>query len=210
MRVANMVVILLASLTLVLPAVAQQPTPNTTAGLKKPVADSQVATNVLEPGDAIELRIYQEDDLNLPRVVIGQDGTIAHPLLGSLEVGGKTIERARDMIRDILAKDYLVDPRVTLTIVEYARRSFTILGHVVRPGSYDVPRNESIDLPRAIAIAGGYTRLGSPSRITVQRVVNGEKQVLKPDADAMVKDKNAKPFPILPGDIIEVGEKIFG
>jgi len=205
-----MVVILLASLTLVLPAVAQQPTPNTTAGLKKPVADSQVATNVLEPGDAIELRIYQEDDLNLPRVVIGQDGTIAHPLLGSLEVGGKTIERARDMIRDILAKDYLVDPRVTLTIVEYARRSFTILGHVVRPGSYDVPRNESIDLPRAIAIAGGYTRLGSPSRITVQRVVNGEKQVLKPDADAMVKDKNAKPFPILPGDIIEVGEKIFG
>jgi hypothetical protein len=25
-----------------------------------------------------------------------------------------------------------------------------------------------------------------------------------------VKDKNAKPFPILPGDIIEVGEKIFG
>ncbi|HYV06312.1 MAG TPA: polysaccharide biosynthesis/export family protein, partial [Blastocatellia bacterium] len=202
--------ILLASLTLVLPAVAQQPTPNTTAGLKKPVADSQVATNVLEPGDAIELRIYQEDDLNLPRVVIGQDGTIAHPLLGSLEVGGKTIERARDMIRDILAKDYLVDPRVTLTIVEYARRSFTILGHVVRPGSYDVPRNESIDLPRAIAIAGGYTRLGSPSRITVQRVVNGEKQVLKPDADAMVKDKNAKPFPILPGDIIEVGEKIFG
>ena len=205
-----MVVILLASVTLVLPAVAQQPPPNAAAGLNKPVADSQVATNVLEPGDAIELRIYQEDDLNLPRVVIGRDGIIAHPLLGPLEVGGKTVERAREMIRDILAKAYLVDPRVTLTIVEYARRSFTILGHVVRPGSYDVPRNESIDLPRAIAIAGGYTRLGSPSRITVQRVVNGEKQVLKPDADAMVKDKNAKPFPILPGDIIEVGEKIFG
>ena len=205
-----MVVILLASVTLVLLAVAQHPHPTAADGLNKPVADSQVATNVLEPGDAIELRIYQEDDLNLPRVVIGRDGIIAHPLLGPLEVGGKTVERAREMIRDILAKDYLVDPRVTLTIVEYARRSFTILGHVVRPGSYDVPRNESIDLPRAIAIAGGYTRLGSPSRITVQRVVNGEKQVLKPDADAMVKDKNAKPFPILPGDIIEVGEKIFG
>jgi polysaccharide export outer membrane protein len=190
-------------------AAAQQQS-NVVQDTKKLATGSQVATNVLEPGDTVELRVYQEDDLNLPRVVITRDGTITHPLLGPLEIGGKTVEHAREMIREVLAKDYLVDPRVTLTIVEYARRSFTILGHVVRPGSYDVPRNESLDLPRAIAIAGGYTRLGSPSRITVQRVVNGEKQILKPDAEAMAKDKSAKPFAILPGDIIEVGEKIFG
>jgi polysaccharide export outer membrane protein len=206
-RIANFVVIVLW-VTMILSASAQQPS-NTVGQIKKPVPDGQVATNVLTTGDVVELRVYQEDDLNLPRAVITRDGTITHPLLGPLEIAGKTIEQAREMIRDILAKDYLVTPRVSLTIVEYARRSFTILGHVVRPGPYDIPRNESPGLLQAIAIAGGYTRLGSPSRVTVQRIVNGEKQIYKLDAEALAKDRNAKPFPVLPGDIIEVGEKVF-
>lgn len=166
--------------------------------------------HVLAPGDVVELKVYQEDDLNVPRGVIAADGTITHPLLGAVSIGGKTVEEASGMIHEMLAKDYLVNPKVSLTILDYSKWRFTISGHVARPNTYEVPGNESLNLIEAIALAGGYTRLGSPTRVTVQRIVSGEKRTFRNlDAEAMAKDKNTKPFLILPGDMIEVGEKIF-
>jgi len=61
----------------------------------------------------------------------------------------------------------------------------------------------------AIAIAGGYTRLGAPSRVDLRRIENGSPKVFHLDADQMSKDSNKAPVEISPGDIITVGEKTF-
>jgi hypothetical protein len=71
-----------------------------------------------------------------------------------------------------------------------------------------MPGEESINLLQAISMAGGYTRIGAPWKITLQRTVNEEQKIFKLDADAMSKDKKSKPFEILPDDSITVGEKI--
>jgi polysaccharide export outer membrane protein len=161
---------------------------------------------ILRQGDVVQVKVYQEDDLmSVSR--IGREGTIVMPLLGSVKVMSNTLETATVIIRDLLAKDYLVDPQVTLNVTEFAKRRFTVLGQVQHPSTYDMPADESVSLLQAIATAGGYTRIGNPRKITVQRVVAAESKLIRLDAEAMALDIKAKPFEILPDDVIIVGEK---
>lgn len=161
---------------------------------------------LLAPNDVIEVRVYQEDDLTT-KARIAKDGTITMPLLGVVTIGGKSVEQGAGMIKELLSKGYLVNPQVTVVIMEYSKRRFTVLGQVQRPGSYEIPNEETLDLVQAIAMAGGYTRIGSPSKITLQRKLANEMKVFKLDAEAMAKNKDAKPFEVLPEDTISVGEK---
>jgi len=161
---------------------------------------------ILRQGDVVSVRVYQEDDLTAVSR-IGKNGAITMPLLGSVKVVSNSLEKATLIIHDLLAKDYLVDPQVTLNVTEFAKRRFTVLGQVQRPNTYDMPADDSVSLLQAIATAGGYTRIGNPRKITVQRTVGTENQVIKLDAEAMALDKNQTPFEILPDDVIVVGEK---
>ena len=64
-----------------------------------------------------------------------------------------------------------------------------------------------IDLLEAIAMAGGYTRIAAPGRISVRRQTNGGDQVQQVDAKRVAKGGGA--FRVQPGDTITVGESIF-
>lgn len=163
---------------------------------------------VLAANDVVAVTVYQEDDLNA-KVRISKDGTIVLPLLGSVTVGGKSREAAARHIRDLLGEKYLVNPQVSIDIAEYAKRRFTVLGQVARPGSYEMPGDETVNLLQAISMAGGYSRLGTGRGVNVQRGQGAAKQSFKLDADAMAKDKDAKVFEIQADDTITVGEKIF-
>ena len=161
---------------------------------------------VLRPGDVVQVKVYQEEDLtSVSR--IGKEGTINMPLLGSVKVISNSLAEATVIIRDLLAKEYLVNPQVSLSVTEFAKRRFTVLGQVQKPGTYDMPTDESVSLLQAIATAGGYTRIGNPRRITVQRTVDKANTLLKLDAEAMANDKQQQPFVVLPDDVIIVGEK---
>jgi polysaccharide export outer membrane protein len=163
---------------------------------------------VLAPNDTITVKVYQESDLDA-KVRISKDGTIVLPLLGQVPVGGKTREDAANMIRDLLAKKYLVSPQVSLDIAEYSKRRFTVLGQVQRPGTFEMPGDETVNLLQAISMAGGYTRLGTGRGVTVQRGEGPDKKVFKLDADSMAKDKDVKNFEIIADDTITIGEKLF-
>ena len=161
---------------------------------------------LLSPNDVIQVKVYQEDDLET-RGRVAQDGSLTLPLVGVVKIGGQSVEQAAAMIQGLYGKDYLVNPQVSVIILEYSKRNFTVLGQVQKPGSYEIPNEQAIDLLRAIAMAGGYTRIGNPSKITVQRKVGDATRIFKLDAESMAKDKNAKPFEILPEDTVTVGEK---
>src|SRR5947209_7095179 len=85
------------------------------------------ANYVLSPGDVIEIRVYQEDDLNT-RLHVGKDGSTTFPLIGPIHIGGKTLEEVAAMIRARLADGYLINPQVTASVVEYTKHRFIVLG----------------------------------------------------------------------------------
>jgi polysaccharide export outer membrane protein len=185
------------------------------ADLQPAAATNSASTNkpvrpdyILVANDVVHVKVYQEDDLEA-KVRVSKDGSVVLSLLGSVTIGGKTREQAAKHIRDLLGDKYLVNPHVSLEILEYSKHRFTVLGQVQRPATYDMPGDESVNLLQALSMAGGLTRLGAGSRVTVQRGQGTDKQVFKLDADAMAKDKDAKVFEVLPDDTITVGEKIF-
>jgi len=181
---------------------------DTTSTIAVPPTVQLNKVHLLVPDDLIEIKVYQQPDLET-RARIAMDGTVTIPLLGAITVNGMSVEEARAKIHDLLAKDYLVKPQVSVTVVEYAKRVFTILGEVQRPGTYEIPTGEPFNLLQAIALAGGYTRIGSPGKVIVQRIENGQKRIYNLDAGSMAKDERVKPFAIVPNDAITVGEKFF-
>jgi polysaccharide biosynthesis/export protein len=163
---------------------------------------------MLSPNDVISVTVYQEDEL-ATKTIIDKSGMVMLPLLGRVKVSPMTIGEATARIQQLYDKDYLVNPRVNLIVEQFAVRRFAVLGQVQRPGNFDFPQNESMNLLEAIAIAGGYTRLGAPSKVSVRRIENGSPKIYRVDAGEMSKDPRRKPFEILPDDIVNVGERTF-
>ena len=182
-------------------------TPSGKSAKSDPAEPKVPKVYVLRPDDTVQVTVYQEEDMGA-KARLEKDGTILLPLLGKIQIGGKSLEDASRAIRELLGKDYLVNPQVSVSIVEYGKRRFTVLGQVQRPGSYEMPSEEPMNLLQAIAVAGGYTRIGAPTKVTVQRRVNDETKTFKLDAEAMSKDQNAKPFEIQPDDTITIGERL--
>ena len=164
--------------------------------------------NRLMSNDVVQIKVFQEDDLD-SLLRISKDGAITFPLIGSVSLAGKTPEEAALTIKAMLAKDYLVNPQVNVTVVEYAKRLFTVLGQVQRPGSYELPNGNTLTLIQAIGMAGGYTRMADPAKITLKRNVDGKQTIFRPNAKKMAGGNTESGFTIYSGDIITVGESIF-
>ncbi len=162
---------------------------------------------LLAPNDVVDIKIYHEDDLET-KARISQDGTISFPFIGVVAIGGKTIEQARTVLREMLDKKYLINPQITLMVVEYSKRRFTILGQVQKPGAFEIPSEESVTLLEAIAMAGGYTRLADPANVRVARMTGDKIETVSINAK---KDSNAEAlsFQVLPDDTVNVPERLF-
>ena len=154
------------------------------------------------------MTVFSEEDLNA-KTTIDVNGMVMLPLLGEVKIGGMTLGQATAKIQQLYNQDYLVNPQVNLVVEKFAARHFSVLGQVQRQGSFDFPQNEPVNLLQAIAMAGGYTRLGAPSKVSVRRVENGAPKIYRLNADEMSQDQKKKSFDVLPNDIITVGERTF-
>jgi len=170
---------------------------------------SAPAGYVLGPNDYIGVEVFGEDDLRT-NGRLNPEGNLSVPLLGSVHFAGLTLTQAASKLTELYGRDYLVNPKVNVMLLGYAKRRFSILGQVGRPGSYEMPESSpgGIDLLEAIALAGGYTRIAAPERITVRRQGANGDQIFKVNAKKFNKGGGGG-FRVEPGDTITVGESIF-
>ena len=193
--------------------VTPSPTPPPAAALdagdpaqttRHPASDSYV----LRKNDLIKLTVFQEDDMTT-ETRVSKSGYITLPLLGAVEVAGKSVADATNEIRTKLDKDYIINPQVTLTVMQYAEQWVTVLGEVQKPGQVEIPPEGGLDLLGAIALAGGYTRVADPTHVIVRRVINGRDVVARVNAFMLAHDTQTQEFMVQPGDRISVGESMF-
>lgn len=162
----------------------------------------------LKPLDVIEMRVFQEQDMDT-LCKIGANGEIILPLINNVKVAGLTLQQAQSKIKELYEKDYLVNANVSLYIREYAPQRVYVIGQVNRPGEVLFPPEEEMTLSRAIAGAMGTTRIANLRSLNVKRKMpDGTIKVFEVDLKAILSDKNAKDFPIYDGDTIEVTESI--
>jgi polysaccharide export outer membrane protein len=170
---------------------------------------SAPAGYILSPNDQVGVEVFGEDDLRT-NGRLNPEGNLSVPLLGSIHLAGLTLTQAASKLTELYGRDYLVNPRINVVLVSYAKRRFSVLGQVNRPGSYEMPDGSpgGIDLLEAVAMAGGYTRIAAPERITVRRRNGSGDQIFKVNAKRFTKGTGGG-FLIEPGDAITVGESIF-
>lgn len=123
------------------------------------------------PRDLVELEVFQAKDLSRVSRVNGK-GEISLPLIGSIHIGGLTVEQAERLIEERLEKDYLQDAHVTLFIREYQSQKITVEGWVKNPGVF--PLEGKTTFLQAIAIAKGMDRLADLDEVAVFRKVPGK------------------------------------
>jgi polysaccharide export outer membrane protein len=165
---------------------------------------------VLRSNDQVAIEVFGEDDLRTNARLNGE-GNLSLPLLGSVHLAGLSLAQAATKITELYGRDYLVNPRVNVSLVGYAKRRFTILGQVNRPGSYEMPEGspDGVDLLEAIAMAGGYTRIAAPERISVRRrAETGDDEIVRVDAKRLAK-RGGESFQVRPGDTVTVSESLF-
>lgn len=104
----------------------------------------------------------------LQTYLVNSDGTINFPILGRIEVAGKT---RREMVDELTEKisQYVIDPIITVRIMNFR---VTVLGDVQRPGTFTV-QNERITLPEALGLAGDMTIQGKRKNVKIFRDQEG-------------------------------------
>lgn len=166
------------------------------------------ANYILKPSDVVSVEVYQEEDLNKSVRVEG-DGTVALALVGKVKVAGMTVAEAQSLIRDLYNRDYLVDPQVSLLVVQFSPKVVHILGSVNSPGLVNIPPDRDLTLTEAIAGVRGVSRLGNPRSITIKRVdEDGRARQMEVNFSRIVTDPNAKDVVLQEGDTIWVPERI--
>ena len=198
----------------VMPGTASQPagTSISPAGVSAPASSSGAsvpAGYILSSNDYVAVEVFGEEDLRT-NGRLNPEGNLSVPLLGSIHLAGLTLTQAASKLTELYGRDYLVNPKVNVMLLSYAKRRFSILGQVSRPGSYEMPEASpgGIDLLEAVALAGGYTRIAAPERITVRRHNASGDQIFKVNAKRFTKGSGGG-FLVEPGDTITVGESIF-
>jgi len=164
---------------------------------------------ILSPNDQVGVEVFGEEDLRA-NGRLNPEGNLSVPLLGSIHLAGLTLTQVASKLTELYGRDYLVNPKINVVLLSYAKRRFSILGQVARPGSYEMPESNpgGIDLLEAVAMAGGYTRIAAPERITVRRQKTSGDQIFKVNAKRFTKGSGGG-FLVEPGDTITVGESIF-
>lgn len=119
------------------------------------IRSEPVESYKLGKGDILHVSVYDEPDLTLDGVPVRPDGMISFPLIGDLEADKKTVEEVRLELTDQL-NIFLVDPKVTVVVRKYASQQYTIIGQIVKPGTF--PLNTETMLTQALARAGGFTQ----------------------------------------------------
>jgi polysaccharide biosynthesis/export protein len=161
------------------------------------------STYLLQPYDLIDVSVYSEEDLHKP-ARLGSDGTVLLPLIGSVKIGGLTVAEATDLITKRYGAGFVKNPSVLITVLQYRKSTFSLLGQVQKPGVYEIPEGAHVSILEAVSMAGGYTATASQNSVTVKRTVDGKDTMLKLRAGDMAQNPDVTPFEVLAGDTILV------
>lgn len=163
----------------------------------------------VQPEDILEITVYEQADLTVKARVTSK-GEIAYPLLGKVQVAGLSISEVEDLITNLLAADYLVNPQVQVFISEYRLKQISVLGSVKLPGKYDMYAERETTVLQAIAMAGGFSDVASVNNTRVIRNENGEEKIIPIKVtDITTKGLKDKDIALQPGDIVYVPESFF-
>jgi polysaccharide export outer membrane protein len=120
---------------------------------------------ILGPEDVMEVQVWDNKDLN-QIVFVRPDGKASLPLVGEIQVAGKTVQELQDYLAGVYAKT-IKSAAVTVMIREIKSRPVYFVGGFGKPGVLQLTRD--LTLIQAVALVGGVTPTADPEKGFVLR-----------------------------------------
>jgi polysaccharide biosynthesis/export protein len=190
------------------------------SGLFLLATDASAQAYQVRPGDVLRIEVLEDPSLNRDALVL-PDGQIAFPLVGTVPVGGRSLDQVRTVLTQALDPNFAVTPSVFVSIARLREADPTIpvtppapptirvyaLGEVSSPGLREVPPGTTI--LQFLSQAGGMTRFAATRRVQLRRVdPQGQERVYLIDYRALQRGASLSvPVVLAEGDVILVPER---
>ena len=180
--------LIVLALACALPAPAQQPaSPEYKIGAK----------------DLLEISVLGVQEINKLVVRVSEEGRITLPLLGEVEVGNLTKFEVEKKLAGLAGQKVVLNPQVTVHILEYLSRRVSVLGAVGKPGPFELLGRQTV--LSVLSEAGGLTRDAGEEIILIRQLPAGDSQAIRiPIDDLFIKGEPKLNIALEPGDVINV------
>jgi polysaccharide export outer membrane protein len=128
------------------------------------------ALYIVGPNDVLAITVFDQPQLT-SKYLVQVDGTVTFPLLGRVKVGGLSMQEIENDVREHLAKGFLKNPQVGVTVDQYRSQQIFVMGEVRQPGT--------LEFTGAMTLIGALARVGS----TTDRA-GLEAMIIRPPAEA--------------------------
>jgi len=153
------------------------------------------------PEDVLHISVWKEEDLDR-KVLVRPDGGVSFPLVGDIQVSGRTPLEVQDEIRSRLQR-YVPDAEVTVSVDKISGYTVFVLGEVNNPGQFTLGRY--VDVVQALTLAGGTTPYASERNMQVLRRQDGKEVTYRFDFRDIKRGQQLEQNIILQsGDVVVV------
>jgi len=180
------------------------------AGSQPPAAPAAPAAYHIGVDDQVQVSVWHNPDLSAT-VPVRPDGKISLPLVGDVQAGGRAPEEVAADVKERLAS-YVRDPQVAVILTELRSHEYLsrvrVTGAVRQPVS--ITYRQGMTVLDAVLAAGGLTEFAAADRAELyRRIGEGTKSYDVRLGQIMKKGELATNYPVAPGDIIAVPERLF-
>ena len=146
-------------------------------------ANAQNTTDyIMCPGDVLQVIVYGHEDLSTPAnasnsspYVVRPDGKVSFPLIGDVDVTGKTVAQFREELASRFSQ-YLVTPSISVNVMKLGTTRVYVLGEIKRPGLYELEKSHKVI--DALAKAEGFTEKSGKKNVFLVRAGSTEVEKL--------------------------------
>jgi polysaccharide export outer membrane protein len=125
----------------------------------------QAANYIVGSQDVLIITAYDQPELS-GKFTVETDGTFTYPLIGRVRVGGMTLRAVETALKnELIARSFLKDPQIAVTIEQYRSQKIYVVGEVRTPGAY--PVSGDMRLVEVLALAGSTLPTASGEAVIV-------------------------------------------
>ena len=172
-------------------------------------AESQASEYVIGPGDALQIFVWDHQDLSTA-VQVRPDGKISTPLVEDLQAAGRTpTELARDI--ETVLKEYIRTPVVTVIMqgfVGEGAQQIRVVGQAVAPQALQYRQGMTV-LDVLIAV-GGLSEFAAGNRAKIiRKTADGEVEIRVRLSDLLNDGDIKQNVRMQPGDVLIIPQSFF-
>ncbi|OGL02458.1 MAG: hypothetical protein A3E31_15260 [Candidatus Rokubacteria bacterium RIFCSPHIGHO2_12_FULL_73_22] len=141
-------------------------------------APTRAQEYTIGPGDILKIVVWGHEDLSREYPVT-MEGYVPFPLIGRVKAIGLTTTQLARSLRDLLEKDYLVNPQVIVAVKEFLSRKVQVLGEAEKPGLFYLTGPTT--LVEILSKAGGLSKNAGKELVLVRTERGAGSVILRMD-----------------------------